>query len=104
MTDFIDEHHEVIARLLLDHWGLKAIFNRLPGENINLRVDDSEGGCSVLKIVEPSQANLYLEQDVLEALNSAGLPVPAVIPAFNESVFIEFDINGNPLHARLQTF
>ena len=102
--NFIDEHHDEIARVLLEHWGLKANFNRLPGENINLRVDDSEGGCSVLKIVEPSLANLYLEQDVLKAMDLGEIPVPAVIPAFNESEFIEFEINGRTLHARLQKF
>ena len=104
MTDFIAQHHDELSRVLQDQWGLEAVLSRLPGENINILVDVPSADRAVLKIVDPAQANLYLERDVLGVLQHSGIPVPPVIPTFNDLPFIELEISGISMLARLQKF
>ena len=104
MTDFIAQHHDELSRVLQDQWGLEAVLSRLPGENINILVDVPSGNRAVLKIVDPAEANLYLERDVLSALQHSGIPVPPVISTFNDLPFIELEISGISMLARLQKF
>ena len=90
--------------LLLEHWACSGRCRRLPGENINLLVEPETGAPRVLKITVDGSAAVELEEQVLDRLSTAGIPVPESIPSGSGARIVPVEGVEGPVTARLQRF
>ena len=90
--------------LLKEHWGLSGSLARLPGENLNYRVDDGDTNTFVLKVTTEGHADLELEEALIQHLVHATMPVPSSMPAADGRHIVEADLEGHRASMRLQTF
>ncbi|MCH2162488.1 MAG: aminotransferase class III-fold pyridoxal phosphate-dependent enzyme [Phycisphaerales bacterium] len=100
-----DPSAEITAatQLLEEGWGVRGRLVRLPGENMNIRVE-TEPGPRVFKITIDPMARVDLEEVVLDKLREAGLPVPTSIADRDGGVIREVTYMGGSASARLQEF
>ncbi|MEE2907214.1 MAG: aminotransferase class III-fold pyridoxal phosphate-dependent enzyme [Planctomycetota bacterium] len=90
--------------ILEEHWGFSAALTRLPGENLNFRVDVPGAPPRVFKLTMDPQADVELEEALLEHLTQAGFAVPTSIPTPGAAICIETSIAGHHAIARLQRY
>ena len=93
-----------VLALLKDHWGLQGELSRLPGENLNFRLESSDAVCHVLKITNDHTFDPCVEEAVLERLRSHGIPVPNSIPTTDGSVMVDAKAGESSAIARVQSF
>ena len=103
MNEAAPDPNQALADLLADHWAVRGRLSRLPGENLNLKVE-APGADHVLKVSSDPEAAISLEERVLSRLRAAGLPVPETIPTRSGEQVVETRIEGGPASARLQSF
>jgi 4-aminobutyrate aminotransferase-like enzyme/Ser/Thr protein kinase RdoA (MazF antagonist) len=104
VTEPRNDPQDLAHDLLLEHWTCSGRCRRLPGENINLLVEPENGAACVLKITVDGSAAVELEEQVLERLLDAGIPVPESIPSVSGACIIPVEGTGGPATARLQRF
>ncbi|MAJ46528.1 MAG: hypothetical protein CBC35_04385 [Planctomycetes bacterium TMED75] len=97
------EQLEFASRILHKHWGRKGRLQRLPGENFNALLR-AEGNCHVLKITGDPNAEIQLEQAVLDRLAEAELPVPRTLASADGEHVVRLKQDGLEWQARLQRF
>ena len=102
MTDE-QEQLEFARRVLRTHWGRDGRLLRLPGENFNALVS-SDGQFQVLKISGDPDAEIHLEQAVLQRLAEAALPVPLTLASTDGRHVVRLNEAGLTWQARLQRF
>ena len=90
--------------ILEEHWGFSAALTRLPGENLNFRVDVPSCPPRVFKLTTDPYADVELEEAVLGHMTHAGLSVPTSMPTPGDATCITTSIAGHHAIARLQTF
>ena len=81
---------------------MKAELSRLPGENLNFRVEVPGETPRVLKLTTNPDADVELEEAVLSHLHKAGFVVPTSIPTLQDEPFVKTSIAEIPAVARLQ--
>ena len=97
--------YPTLARGILgEFWGCDAELTRLPGENLNFRVDVPDASARVLKLTTDRSADVDLEEAVLSHLCDDGFVVPASMPTLHGATSVDVDIAGHRAVARLQSF
>ncbi len=74
-----DELHPLTEATLRDHWGIDGTLERLPGENFNAMISLDGVPHAVAKLCLDPEADIRLEEAVMDRLAAAGLPVPSPI-------------------------
>ncbi len=104
VSDSTKNLYDLAAALVAEHWQLCGSLERLPGENLNFRLETSQGERFVLKVTIDREAAVPLEEAVLARLLSAGIPVPETMPTAGGDPFVETELFGSSGIARLQRF
>ena len=97
------EQLDFAERILQTSWRKRGRLQRLPGENLNVLIE-SEGKHHVLKISCDPDAEVDLEQAVLQRLAKARLPVPESLPGIDGRHVVELKTGKVTWQARLQQF
>jgi 4-aminobutyrate aminotransferase-like enzyme/Ser/Thr protein kinase RdoA (MazF antagonist) len=104
MNQHSDTHLGLSNALLKKHWGLSGTLDRLPGENLNYRLDATGQQPMVLKLTSEHHADVELEEALIEHLDRASLPVPTSLPTNDGHRIIATEVDGHQASVRLQTF
>lgn len=104
VSDSTKNFYDLAAALIAEHWQLHGHLERLPGENLNFRLETPEADRFVLKITIDREAAVPLEEAVLARLLADGVPVPETIPTVEGEPLVETDLFGSPGIARIQRF
>jgi len=100
---------EEIITLSKQAYRLSGLVERLPGENLNFRLDANDGKCYVLKFAgdELPAEVIELEHRMIENLISAGIDIslPRILPNQQGEIETKFRTGvGDVLRARLLSF
>ena len=104
MTESTTQTISLAKDLLRKHWSIEAPVTRLSGENLNFLVGQNPSEHHVLKITIDPEADVSLEEQVLERLLRAGIPVPEAIPSREGEPIVQTSHGGFDATARLQKF
>ena len=91
------------TEILQEGWDVHGRLIRLPGENMNFRVEGLEKPL-VFKITTDPMGRVDLEEVVFARLRDAGMPVPTAIGDREGGVIRQVDFMGGSVSARLQEF